>query len=228
MTGWWISELLNNGQGAMLAAWIFWVLVSISLHELGHGYAAIRQGDTTPRDLGHMTVNPVVHMGWFSLIVFAITGLAWGQMPVSPSRFRDGRLGEFLVSGAGPLVNLILSFLCFTVYGVMLAYRVGLDNTFQASSPSMENLYTFIELGGSLNLLLCFFNLLPVPPLDGSTMLASTSRKMYDFMHHPFVQQAGFFVLILVVWRSGVTGRLRDAADTIAGHWIGLIVRVLG
>ncbi|MBT5381502.1 MAG: site-2 protease family protein, partial [Phycisphaerae bacterium] len=90
-------------------SWIFWVLLSITLHELAHGWAAIWEGDKTPIETGHMSANPVVHMGRFSLIVFALIGFAWGLMPVRPWRFRHGRLGEAIVAIAGPAMNLALA-----------------------------------------------------------------------------------------------------------------------
>ncbi len=75
------------------------VVVSICLHELAHGWAAIRQGDDTPIQLGHMTFNPMVHMGSVSLLLFVFTGIAFGAMPVNPLRFRS-RYGQAIVSGA--------------------------------------------------------------------------------------------------------------------------------
>jgi hypothetical protein len=79
----WVHDLYATDQTTMLIAWIFWVIFSICLHELAHGWAALWQGDHTPRRLGHMTMNPLVHMGGWSLIAFAIIGIAWGAMPVS-------------------------------------------------------------------------------------------------------------------------------------------------
>ena len=76
------------------------VVISIVLHELGHGFAAIWQGDDTPRISGHMTLNPLVHMGGFSLFLLVMAGIAFGQMPVNPGRFRS-RYGNALVAAAG-------------------------------------------------------------------------------------------------------------------------------
>ncbi|VAX40844.1 hypothetical protein MNBD_PLANCTO03-1356, partial [hydrothermal vent metagenome] len=85
--GWWV-EVYWQQDKVLLVSWVFWLFVSIVLHELAHGFAAIRCGDRTPIELGHMTPNPLVHMGPASLIAFALFGLAWGSMPVNPSRFR--------------------------------------------------------------------------------------------------------------------------------------------
>ena len=70
-------------------SWVVTVVVSVVLHELGHGVAALRQGDDTPRTSGHMTLNPLVHMGGLSLFLLFVIGIAWGMMPVNPSRFRS-------------------------------------------------------------------------------------------------------------------------------------------
>ncbi|MEL6741620.1 MAG: hypothetical protein AAFP26_13265, partial [Planctomycetota bacterium] len=82
--GWWIGDALSDPtRGAVwVVAWLVWVVVSITLHELAHGWAALKLGDTTPRDLDRMTFNPLVHMGPVSLVMLVIIGIAWGQMPV--------------------------------------------------------------------------------------------------------------------------------------------------
>ena len=77
---------------------VFSIVVSVVLHELAHGVAAIWQGARTPIELGHMTLNPMVHMGGMSLVAAFVIGMAWGAMPVTPHRFRHGRLGDVLVS----------------------------------------------------------------------------------------------------------------------------------
>lgn len=109
---------------AVLVSWVFWVIVSIVLHELGHGFTAIRAGDRTPIELGHMTPNPIVHMGRSSLIAFALFGFAWGAMPVNPSKFR-GPYDRLKVSGAGPAVNVGLAVVCGLACGVWVALTRG-------------------------------------------------------------------------------------------------------
>ena len=89
-----MHAVYDSGGLAAVLGWVFWVIFSICLHELAHGWAAIWQGDRTPRETGHMTMNPMVHMGGASLIVFALVGIAWGLMPTDPSRYRWGRRGR--------------------------------------------------------------------------------------------------------------------------------------
>ncbi|MEL7355605.1 MAG: site-2 protease family protein [Cyanobacteria bacterium J06560_6] len=132
------------------------IIFSITLHELAHGEAAIAQGDNTPTKTGHMTLNPVVHMGWPSLVFLLIAGVAWGQMPVNPDRFREGRRGRILVAAAGPLSNLALAFISLVFY-----------NFEKMAMTETSFLAEFWYLAAGTNLMLFFFNLLPLPPLDG-------------------------------------------------------------
>ena len=138
------------------------VTLSIVLHELAPGAAAIWQGDETPRETGHMTWNPLVHMGPMGLGLLFIAGIAFGVMPVNPSRFRS-RHGDALVAAAGPLVNAVLGLLALTTLGALL--RLGIDPSVAGVNP--------LWILGLLNLVLCAFNLIPISPLDGSTVLGS-------------------------------------------------------
>ncbi|MFV1959536.1 MAG: site-2 protease family protein, partial [Planctomycetota bacterium] len=123
------------------------VVASVTLHELGHAYAAIAQGDPTPRLAGRLTLDPLVHMGPTSLLVLVLVGIAWGQTPVDPTRFRS-RYGDALVSFAGPLVNLVLAGLGLTALGLWL--RSGGT----ADGPVAQNVQTFLFLFGMWNLVL--------------------------------------------------------------------------
>lgn len=161
---------------AGLLSWVVVVIGSIVLHELAHGWAAIKLGDRTPIDLGHMTWNPLVHMGAFSLIMFAILGIAWGAMPVDPSRLR-GRHGDALVAIAGPAMNILLAIISVIAAGlwIELAPRAGVED------PLFKNVGMFFIMGGFLNIVLALFNLLPVIPLDGGRIAASYSRAYAEF-----------------------------------------------
>ena len=192
MSGWWVHSLWQQGLVVELISWIYWVIFSITMHELAHGWAAIWQGDDTPRRMGRMTANPVVHMGQWSLIVFALIGIAWGVMPVDPSRFRWGRRGRVLVSGAGPAMNLALAGVVLTLLVLWIA--VG-----PTTATIYGNVATFLLMGGWLNLLLAFFNLLPIPPLDGASIVSGLSLRAYQFYHQPRAQLIGMFVFMIVL-----------------------------
>lgn len=194
---WWVLNLYEQGQVVQLVSWIFWVIFSIVMHELAHGWAALWQGDDTPRRMGHMTINPVVHMGPWSLLMFAMIGIAWGMMPVDPGRFRWRRRGRIVVSGAGPAMNIALALVTLTTAAVWTVY--GPRN----SEPFYTNVFVFLFTGGWLNFALAAFNLLPIHPLDGASVLMGLSFRFYRLMQHPQAQMVGMLIL-LAVFMSGL------------------------
>jgi len=189
--GWWVHNYWNAGLATDLIAWIFWVLASISLHELAHGWAAMWEGDDTPRKTGHMTANPVVHMGVPSIVVFLIIGIAWGMMPVNPYRFRHGKWGRIFVSAAGPLMNLIIAFVTLTALGIIASMA--------DQSEGVNHLIIFLFTGGFINFVLFAFNLLPIPPLDGSTILSNLFPEIGKLYSKPQAPMIGLFLMLMLV-----------------------------
>ena len=167
MNGWWVQNVLDSGGPALLVSWIVVVIGSITLHELSHGWMAVRRGDRTPIELGHMTWNPVVHMGPMSLVLFALIGIAWGAMPVDRTRIR-GRWGYALTIFAGPAINFLLAGVAIVALGLW----TGAMAAFSMPEPFSSNLEQFFRIAGVLNIVLGLFNLLPVLPLDGGRILA--------------------------------------------------------
>ncbi|MFO0836700.1 MAG: site-2 protease family protein [Phycisphaerales bacterium] len=218
MQNWWVLNAWETGP-IYLVAWVFWVIFSIVLHELGHGWAAIRQGDTTPIETGHMTWNPLVHMGQTSLIMFALVGIAWGQMPVSPSRFR-GRYGDAYVSFAGPFMNLLLFIACSIGGVVYLRLMSTMPEGFA------YNLLVFLERGAVLNLALMLFNLLPVPPLDGSRILGDFWPKYYEMISTERGQMFTFIAFVVTFMYAG--GKIFSFAAHVNTELWFACVRLLG
>lgn len=207
---WWVLDYYQAGLYVVLLSQIFWVIFSITLHELAHGWAAIWQGDDTPRRLGHMTSNPMVHMGPMSLLTFALVGFAWGLMPTDPSRYRWKRRGRIVVAGAGPAMNIALALAA--LLGAALWARYG-----PHSQPLRENVWTFLLTGGSLNIFLAIFNLLPIPPLDGASILMGLSFGFYRFVQNLQVPMIGMFILV-AIFMTGLGEVMFSAADMIS-HW---------
>lgn len=154
------------------------VIFSITLHELAHGLVATRLGDDTPRATGHLTLNPLVHMPVLAIVTLLLAGIAWGSMPINPSRLR-GRYGEAIVAAAGPLMNLLLAAIALT--------SVGLWQRMVMEEPAHQvmNAWNFLRIFGIVNLALFVFNLLPVPPLDGSHILANFNEGYRRFVSNP-------------------------------------------
>jgi Zn-dependent protease len=178
------------------------MILSICLHELAHGAAALSQGDDTPQRTGHMTLNPLVHMGWESIIFLCIGGIAWGAMPVNPAKFRSHQWGDVLVSAAGPLSNLILGLMSIAMLAIALRVQF-----FSAE---------FFYLAARINLALCFFNCLPIPPLDGFHIFSKffPELKVLDGPNY------GLFVLMIFLV-SGLGASLYAVSDLIIQSAIG-------
>lgn len=217
---WWVHDLYADGRYAELISWIFWVLFSITLHELAHGWAAIWQGDNTPIVYQRMTLNPVTHMGAWSLIMFALVGIAWGVMPVDPSRFRWKRRGRIVVSGAGPAMNVLLAIIALTGAAAWGVWGPS------SNTRLFDNVMVFLVTGGWLNIFLALFNLLPLPPLDGANILAGMSFTFYRWFQSPQVQQIGFFIL-LAIFMSGIGWLLQAAAQNISLTYVQALMRLL-
>lgn len=217
---WWVADLYSNGQYAVLLSWIFWVLLSITLHELAHAWAAIWQGDNTPIAYQRMTLNPIVHMGAWSLIMFAICGIAWGVMPVDPSRFRWKRRGRIVVAGAGPAMNVLIALVTLTAAAFWLQYGP------HGNAKLYDNVLIFLTTGGWLNIFLALFNLLPLPPLDGADVLAGLSFRFYRWFQNPQIQQIGFFIL-LAIFISGLAWIVQAAAQNASFLYVQAVLRVL-
>jgi Zn-dependent protease len=152
---------------AFLVSWVVLVVFSIVVHELAHGWMAMRCGDDVPLHSGHMTINPFVHIPPFAWIMFLLVGITWGLMPTNPSNYRR-RYDEAMVAFAGPLSNLILAI--FFSLGTVLWVKHG---TGVINAEFYGNMERFLWLGTLLNMVLFAFNLIPVPPLDGSRILGN-------------------------------------------------------
>lgn len=154
------------------------LLFSVVVHEVAHGWVALRQGDDTALMLGRITLNPVPHIDLFGSILFPVLLAASGAgflfgwakpVPVDPRKFRDWRKGDILVSLAGVTANLLLA-VGFTAVLVALAVLGGGAGGAGAGT-TLQMLARMAHYGVVINLVLAIFNLIPIPPLDGSHVL---------------------------------------------------------
>ncbi|MDZ8051897.1 MAG: site-2 protease family protein [Aulosira sp. ZfuVER01] len=182
------------------------VIISITLHELAHGWAAMSQGDDTPERTGHLTFNPVVHMGWESIIFLCIAGIAWGKMPVNPYKFRWAKLSNILVSAAGPLCNLGLAILCISLC------KFFLNSPFREIA-SIE----FIYMAARINLVLFLFNLFPIPPLDGFYVFSEIFPGLKALEKSQFASLA-LFLLFLIPGIGSALGQIANFIIAIGLH----------
>jgi Zn-dependent protease len=151
------------------------------LHELAHGLIALSQGDDTPRISGHLTLNPIRLLSWQSLIFLCVAGLAWGQMPVNPTKFRLGKLSSILVYVAGPLTNLAIGLLLIQLYKL------------SGSLPVIQGIHPQLLQAAQINLILFLLNLIPIPPLDGFQVVCEVIPPLQA------LQRTRFAIVILMI-----------------------------
>ena len=155
---------------------IFIVVFAISCHEYMHARVALWQGDSTAADQGHLTLNPLRQMGLMSLVMLALMGIAWGQVPVNPSRMRH-KYSDALVSFAGPAANLILG-LIFCIVTALIVIISGEPDPSSVSGEISSNAINLFYRGAILNFVLFALNMLPIPPFDGWHIVSSFFPKL--------------------------------------------------
>lgn len=159
-----IFSLIQRGPGLAIAFAITAIL-AFAYHEFAHAFVADRLDDPTPRSFGRMTLNPFAHLNAFGILMLFLLGFGWATTPVNPNRLRGNpRTAMALVAIAGPLANLFMALL------YALPIRLGFI-TPSLSSGIMPTPAQFLFMGIWINLVLFAFNLLPIPPLDGFTIL---------------------------------------------------------
>jgi len=180
------------------------LLLSVVLHEYAHGWMALRQGDRTALDAGRLTMNPAAHIDPVgSILVPLILWLAPGNVlfgwarpvPVDPRNFRNYRRGDILVSLAGVAANLLLAAL-FTMAIIVL---IHLGRVLPAGEGVFSVLRAMAHLGIWLNLILVFFNLIPIPPLDGSHVLYHLLPTRLAVVYRE-IGRYGMVVLLLILF----------------------------
>ena len=199
-----ITSFLRNALYVVPA-----ILISLTFHEFGHAYAAYKMGDPTARNLGRMTLNPLAHIDPIGFILLVLFGFGWAKpVPVNPRNYKNFKKGEIVVSLAGVTMNLILA-----VVGAMILYTMLAVNGYKMMTDSVLStiaiiLYYFV----GLNCGLIVFNLIPIPPLDGSRIvgLLIPNKIYYQIMKYERYIIIVVFVLLALGWLSTPLSWLTD------------------
>ena len=145
------------------------VLISLTVHEFAHGITAYYYGDSTAKDLGRLSFNPLVHIDTMGALSFLVFGFGWGKpVPVNSLNFKNRKLGDIMTSLAGPASNLLMAIIFALIYHGVKGFLLPTNL-----------LYVFLQLSFVLNIGLMVFNLIPMPPLDGSHLLLHAIPDQY-------------------------------------------------
>ena len=173
------------------------LLIALTIHEYAHACASDSLGDPTPGLQGRLTLNPLAHLDIVGTLMLVLCGFGWAKpVEIDPRYYKDYRSGQLKVSAAGPLANL---FLCFVAVLIMTA-RGSLG-----MSSNMVNQFLYWLM--LYNVWFAFFNLIPIPPLDGSKILETFMDYETAYKFERFVGQYGFIVLVLIVY-SGISNMI--------------------
>ena len=200
------------------------MLLGIICHEVAHGWAAWKLGDPTAKNAGRLTLNPLSHMDPTGSLLFVLTALVspfilgWAKpVPVQPRYFRNPRKGMMLISLAGPLTNFILAFLFMVAYSLLLNALLKGSVT---PGKSVEFLLKSFSAGVYINIVLAWFNLIPLPPLDGSHILGGLLPPHMAYRYYTLARYGMLVILVLVAsglfWK--VLGPFVDTTADIMAH----------
>lgn len=171
------------------------LIISFTVHEFGHAYAAYKFGDPTAKQLGRVTLNPAEHISLLGMIFFVLAGFGWAKpVPVDRSNFRKPRLMGIVTTAVGPLSNLVLAFI-----GILVIFVVNEYHWLEHSTDRVnEAVSIFLKYFIRTNIILFLFNLIPIPPLDGYRILHDIAPERAARGFSRFEQWAMYIFLLFI------------------------------
>lgn len=192
------------------------LLISLTVHEVCHGYAASLLGDQTARNFGRLSLNPIKHIDPFGAIMLLLFGFGWAKpVPINIRYFKKPKRDIVIVSLAGPFSNFVLAFFGALIYLI--------SSKFYDASPLWLTASEFFYLFTNINIGLGVFNLIPIPPLDGSRLISVIIPKKLAvkfFAYERYIQ----IILLLLLWRGVFDAPLlwlrREVLELFCNFWL--------
>lgn len=215
-----ILDMLRGGEPFELIitffSRLFVIFCTMPIHEYAHALIATKLGDSTPKYNGRLTLNPMAHISPMGAIMIFLCGFGYAKpVNVNPRNFKDPKKGMAFTAIAGPISNLIMGFIAIVISTIFARFYYNNPSTLFLA------IYYFLYFAGVVNVNLAVFNLLPIPPLDGSRILQLLIPAKYYFK---FMQYERYVVLIVFVLI--LSGVLSGPLSYVSGLIIGLFTNI--
>lgn len=196
------------------------VLIALSLHEFAHGWASYMLGDPTPKAQGRLSVNPLQHLDLVGTLLLFFVGFGWAKPVQVDSRYYENPKSDMVkVALAGPIMNFVIAFLALFISSLLEKFNVPV---------TIISIYVYRLLGyiALINVGLGLFNLIPIPPLDGSKVLLSVlpAKSYFSYMRY---EQFGMIVLLMLIWLGAFNGFLIIARQSVMNGMDSIISKLL-
>jgi len=196
-------------------------IIGLTVHEFSHAYTAFRLGDDTAKDQGRLTLNPLKHIDWMGFFLIVIAGFGWAKPVIfNPDNLKHKHRDEILISIAGPLSNLVIALLFFMVARVLFFFEYFNNTDFGLGVVNL------IVVWGVINISLFIFNLLPLPPLDGSHLYLTFLKETNPRLMMNLYKYGTLALLFLIIAENSLNINilhLSEMINAIASFFIGLM-----